>query len=379
MKSLLHALKVHENDVREYYRSIHGLAGDKGIFHDDLIGAWVITKHKICQELLADPRLGRDGISLPDTTDYADLIECAQSIMSAQLLFSDTEDLPCFRKAWVSILQERSADCDISKFARQTVLEYDLGGQGNLYLMLQTYVSRVVFNVMGLNKDEQVELYRILGSYIRFLDGKAVSGEPLIAALYGLVSLYDYAGRRTPLAKPESYPRHNWLADYILTLAAGHESTAYLLSTIFTQPGIGALLSNNQVNISQLFREASRFDGPVQVIGRQAKAELKISGILINPGDRILLHIGAANRDPDVFESPEHFIPTRQDAAQPLSFGLGQGKCPGRSLSFKMTASLLDTLLAMGRWYDVMDSKAVCDHGVGGRGYARLPARTISL
>lgn len=83
--------------------------------------------------------------------------------------------------------------------------------------------------------------------------------------------------------------------------------------------------------IAALVRETARFESPLQLTLRQCLAETRI-GILIEPGERVLLSIGSANRDETVFADAAVFDPGRSEAAH-LSFGLGLHGCLGNLLA----------------------------------------------
>jgi cytochrome P450 len=66
--------------------------------------------------------------------------------------------------------------------------------------------------------------------------------------------------------------------------------------------------------------------------------------------------IGAANRDPRVFDDPDRFDPKRPNARRNIAFGHGEHFCPGASLarteariSFERLLARLDDLQLVNR------------------------------
>jgi hypothetical protein len=59
---------------------------------------------------------------------------------------------------------------------------------------------------------------------------------------------------------------------------------------------------------------------------------VEIGGVPIPADANLLLLLGSANRDPAVFDDPEHFDIHRQNAKEHLSFGFGAHYCLGAPL-----------------------------------------------
>jgi cytochrome P450 len=78
--------------------------------------------------------------------------------------------------------------------------------------------------------------------------------------------------------------------------------------------------------------EGLRFNGPLKGTIRLAGEDMELHGEQMRKGDRVLLLMGAANRDPAKFEDPESFIPTR-DPNPHLSFSHGIHFCLGAPLA----------------------------------------------
>ncbi len=120
-------------------------------------------------------------------------------------------------------------------------------------------------------------------------------------------------------------------------LFAGHETTTTLISNT-----IRVLLSHPQ-QWQQLVADPSRIPAAVEetlrfspsIVGwrRKALVDTEIAGTAIPQGANILLLMGSANRDPEIFEEPEVFDLNRPNARNHLSFGFGIHYCLGNMLA----------------------------------------------
>lgn len=79
-------------------------------------------------------------------------------------------------------------------------------------------------------------------------------------------------------------------------------------------------------------QEVLRYEPPVHFGTRWAAADTEIAGVPVPRDSRVLVLLGAANRDPSRFPDPDTFDPAR-DQGQPLSFGQGVHYCLGAVLS----------------------------------------------
>jgi len=80
------------------------------------------------------------------------------------------------------------------------------------------------------------------------------------------------------------------------------------------------------------FEEMLRFNAPAQWFGRTVKKPRELGGVSLEPGQRVILLIAAANRDPREFDEPDRFIWNRK-ARRMLSFGVGPHFCIGIHLA----------------------------------------------
>ncbi|SCL52426.1 Cytochrome P450 [Micromonospora eburnea] len=96
------------------------------------------------------------------------------------------------------------------------------------------------------------------------------------------------------------------------------------------------------VSTGDLLAEVLRLDPPVRATRRVATAALCLGERGIEPDAALLLHFGAANRDPVVFAEPDRFRPGRSGGS--LTFGTGPRGCPGERHALALAGGVVDVL-----------------------------------
>jgi cytochrome P450 len=76
-----------------------------------------------------------------------------------------------------------------------------------------------------------------------------------------------------------------------------------------------------------------RLDSSVIAWRRRTTQDVEISGVRVQQGAKLLLLLGAANRDPAVFPEPDRLDIRRPNAREHLSFGAGPHLCLGAPLA----------------------------------------------
>jgi cytochrome P450 len=84
--------------------------------------------------------------------------------------------------------------------------------------------------------------------------------------------------------------------------------------------------------IGSAIEEVLRYDPPVTLVHRVAAMDFELGGAPIRTGDRVLLCLAAANRDPEAFADPDAFDIGRAGNRH-LSFGSGPHACAGAGLA----------------------------------------------
>lgn len=77
------------------------------------------------------------------------------------------------------------------------------------------------------------------------------------------------------------------------------------------------------------FEEAVRFESPVQTFFRTTTRDVEISGCRIGEGEKVLMFLGAANRDPRRWSDPDRYDITRRTSGH-VGFGGGVHMCVGQ-------------------------------------------------
>lgn len=87
------------------------------------------------------------------------------------------------------------------------------------------------------------------------------------------------------------------------------------------------------------YEEALRWASPVNHILRYATRDIEVRGTRIAAGDAVVVWLGAANRDEEVFEN-SHAFDIRRKPNKHLAFGIGPHYCVGHSVA-RVTISIL--------------------------------------
>lgn len=124
--------------------------------------------------------------------------------------------------------------------------------------------------------------------------------------------------------------------------------------------------------LSGAAEEMVRFASASTYLRRTVTQDVELGGTRLQPGDKVLLCFGAANRDPSVFMDPDRLIVDRKPNPH-LGFGLGLHRCVGSHLAKLQLQVALTELL--GRYRDFSldcDGKIGLSSGLG-QGIISLP------
>lgn len=190
-------------------------------------------------------------------------------------------------------------------------------------------------------------------------EGIALSFPELTACLDGLIKEREAAGADAPddLLSLMVHTRgeDGWsIGDHhvrtlVVNILSGSLSGSYMLGNLIyrllTDRAFEASLREDAALIPRAVEESLRLEAPVTFLMRTARADAEIGGTPVHAGEHIMLHIGAANRDGDVYPDPESFRLDREDPPEHLSFGIGPHICLGNHLTRLVGRIVLEELL----------------------------------
>jgi len=131
------------------------------------------------------------------------------------------------------------------------------------------------------------------------------------------------------------------VASVVLLLNAGHEASVNVFGN-----GAVAMLDRGLrpgADVALTVEELLRFDSALQLFERTATAPVEVAGVVVEPGQKIAALLGAANRDPAVFDAPDTFD-VRRDPNPHVAFGVGVHFCLGAPLARMELAESLSAL-----------------------------------
>jgi cytochrome P450 len=130
-------------------------------------------------------------------------------------------------------------------------------------------------------------------------------------------------------------------------LTAGVDTTVHGLSAVLyafaANPGEWQRLRAQPGLARVAFDEAVRWESPVQTFFRTATTDVRVGDAVIPEGQKILMFLAAANRDPRRWADPDRFDLTR-DPSGHVGFGFGIHQCVGQHVARLESESLLTAL-----------------------------------
>ncbi|MGH3614118.1 MAG: cytochrome P450 [Pseudonocardia sp.] len=327
----------------------------RGPVHRSRTGAYVVTSHALCNQVLRDPRFrvrdrhGRPADLDPSTSEGEDS-------MAGSFLEQDPPDhtrlrrlvAPAFRPKLVRGYRSRVevvANDLLDRAARRG--SFDLISDFAAPLPIT-----VITELLGI-PDVDVDRFARLGAVVGHAIGGVFSArqaEELQAANDELTAMFitlERGSRHEPgddvlgiLAAARAEDRLT-LEELVgacgLLLIAGFETTVNLIGNAIValagHPDQWQLLGEEPSRAAAAVEETLRWDPPVQLTVRIPHEPVELAGHRVGPDAKVMLILAAANRDPEVYPDPERFDISRVPDAEHLAFSSGIHYCLGAQLA----------------------------------------------
>jgi cytochrome P450 len=312
-------------------------------------GQWMITSYADASLLLQDGRCLHWG---QDKKAFAHWPPVEKAIAKTLYSLSPGNDLP-YRK---QILHQLAGSHLFPEEAAMQSLGTRLLGQMRKRSdpdFIRDFAHPLTFGtisrVIGVPEEQQEALSEIVagmeGGYLACIDAATGQSTPAGRAFVQHLRMVVADRRETPgndlcsllldSSREEADQETFLLSMLILLFYAGHLNMMNFLGNallaLHQHPDVLDQLRQDPDLLRKSIDELLRYDSPLQFIMLVAGEELPAGGKIIPAGDRIMVGVGAANRDPAAFEHPDRILPGRQ--ARHLSFGAGAFRCIGARLA----------------------------------------------
>ena len=163
------------------------------------------------------------------------------------------------------------------------------------------------------------------------------------ACIYARVDAGDITAAEAPMLV------RSLLSAGIDTTVNGLGAAVYCLARF---PEEWARLRNDPSLARNAFEEAVRFESPVQTFFRTTTKDVDIGGHDIGEGEKILMFLGAANRDPRRWADPDRYDITRKTSGH-VGFGAGIHMCVGQLVARLEGEAVLAALARKGATIEI--------------------------
>ncbi len=321
-------------------------------------GVWLLTRHRDVHLALRDPRFSVERMRAPLIRENLDrlpefLRQSAQGLRS--MLVMDPPDHTRVRKLVNKAFTPRRIAAlrgHIEEIVRGLADAAEAAGRLDLiHDFAEPLPAIVIAELLGVPPEDHRQFREWSSQLIATIAApnpeQRRAGTTAVQNLLGYLADTIAARRREPRddlisamihAQEESdaLSDQELLATSNLLLLAGHETTTNLIGNgtlaLLREPEEWQRLCADPGLLPSAIEELLRFDGPVQATVRVALEDIKIDDHAIPEGALVLVSIGAANHDPEVFDEPDR-LDIRRDPNPHLSFGFATHFCMGAPLA----------------------------------------------
>ncbi|MFJ8313968.1 MULTISPECIES: cytochrome P450 [unclassified Streptomyces] len=329
--------------------------------------AWYVTSYDLVARLLLDARLGARSkqAQLARLDPVADAeVFAIEEFLAQWLVFSDPPFQARLRKLVAPRFTPRALgalDGVVAEAARRHAGALGPGRHDLLAEVIRPFALDVVCRVLGIRDADRDAVLGWSDALVHYLSRPGIETAAARAAADAAALLTDYVAGRAladadgPVAQALAGPHVRGelsgteaAAVYAQILTGGIEpvaaATAAGLSHLFGDREQRRAVHTGAVARARAVEEILRFGSPFHYAPRTALDDLTVAGRRIERGQRVVLVLVAANRDPAVFADPDRFDIHRPAPERHLSFGRGGHYCLGSVLARRQIAAITKEL-----------------------------------
>jgi cytochrome P450 len=333
---------------RDPYRFYAGLRERGPVFRGDR-GQWVATGFAEVCSLLKDPRVSVAFPGVPGWREHRGATAVADG--GRWMLLSDGEVHRALRRPasrFLSPRQVQRRQGSITDLVGRVLDGLPTRGPVDFAVdVAEPIVTAVARDVLGLPAGHDKRLTAWSTAIIRMADPLTptpVRGavDAAMAECRDFVERARRSGELDPdglaarLLGEEGIGHEDATANTVLLLMAAVDTTVGQLCTalwhLLRHPDQLDALRSGYLDASGTVAELVRYDSPVQIVTRRVTSDITTSAGTMRPGQKLMLVIGAANRDPDRYADPDRLVVDRT-GVEWLGFGAGPHFCVGAHLA----------------------------------------------
>jgi cytochrome P450 len=349
--------------LEDPYPVLNRLREGARVFYDEGRRRWFVTRHEDVRACLRDRRLGRNfrHVITAKEIGVPPLDARWQAFWATErwsLLWLEPPDHTRIRKLVAAAFTPRSVEA-LREPARELAAELleplaEAGRMELLYDYAQPYSIAVICRMLGVPLDRHRDLLDWSHRMVKMYEFD-VPDEAADAANRAATEFQEYV--RALIAERRAQPREDMVSalvaarvdgaqlsddeivsTVIVLLNAGHEASVNTLGNgmlaFARHPEQWRRVVDGGVTAAGAGEEMIRYDPPLQLFERWVLTDdFTIGEVAIPRGEKIALLFGSANRDSRVFERPDEFDVSRENAAQHIGFGGGIHVCIGAPLA----------------------------------------------
>jgi cytochrome P450 len=344
------------------------------VFYDERRHRWFVTRHEDVRACLRDKRLGRNfrHVMSPAEIRVPELDQRWAAFWATErwsLLWLEPPDHTRIRKLVAAAFTPRSVEAlrDPARTLARELLEplAEAGRMELLYDYAQPYSIAVICRMLGVPLDRHRDMLDWSHRMVKMYEFD-VPEESAVAANQAAAEFTEYV--RSLIAERRAQPRDDMVSalvdarvdgerltedqivsTVIVLLNAGHEASVNTLGNgmlaFARHPEQWQRVVDGDVAPAAAGEEMIRYDPPLQLFERWVLTDdFALGEQPIPRGAKLALLFGSANRDPRVFDRPDEFDVSRENAVQHIGFGGGIHVCIGAPLARVELEASVDAL-----------------------------------
>jgi cytochrome P450/ferredoxin-NADP reductase len=350
----------YQQDPPEYLRWARD---QEPIFYSPKLGYWVVTRYDDIKAIFRDNITFSPSIALEKITptgDEATAVLGTYNYAMNRTLVNEDEPAHMARRR---VLMEpftpealKHHEPMVRQLARQYVDRFIDAGEADLVdQMLWEVTLTVALHFLGV-PEEDMDLLRKYSIAHTVNTWGRPKPEEQVQVAHAVGNFWQLAGkilekmRKDPdgpgwmkygIRKQADYPdvvTDSYLHSMMMAgIVAAHETTANAaanaLKVLLQHPTAWREICEDPSLIPNAVEECLRHNGSVAAWRRLATKDVRISGIDIAAGSKLLIVMSSANHDERHFEDPDLVDIRRDNSSEHLTFGYGAHQCMGKNLA----------------------------------------------